>query len=103
MTEAASSQTHMVIVEPSATGWSVQVAGADNAMVFASGRVAEKAGRDLALRLAEAGVEVQLELRLRGGAVAARFLCFPPLDTEDAPLMINTPPLRRPSDTGVTA
>lgn len=84
---------HTVIVEPVAAGWSVQVGCADNPMVFASGRAAEKAGRDLALRLADAGSEVELELKLRGGATAAKFICFPRLDSEDMSLMMRMPPL----------
>lgn len=91
---AMTETSHTIIVEPVEPGWSVRVGGADNPMVFASGWAAERAGRDLAMRLADAGGEVELELRLRGGAVAARFICFPPLEHEDMPLMINTPPVR---------
>lgn len=89
MTDAAP-DSHVVIVEPADQGWILRVGGADNLMVFASGRVAEQSGRDLALRLANAGAEVLLELRLRGGAVAARFLCFPPPDEEDKPMAVGT-------------
>ncbi|MFC7376948.1 hypothetical protein [Brevundimonas sp. GCM10030266] len=91
MTEPAA-QTHRLVVAPADTGWILKVDGAANPMVFASGRVAEKAGRDLALRLASAGAEVQLDLRLKGGAIAARFICFPPTEGENAPLMFETPP-----------
>jgi len=87
-------KVHTVIVEPVEAGWTVNVGDVENPMVFSSGRAAERAGRDLAMRLAESGREVQLELRLRGGAVAARFICFPPLEHEKGPLMINTPPTR---------
>lgn len=83
---------HTVIVEPFAAGWSVRVGCADNPMVFASGRVAERAGRDLALRLADSGSEVELELKLRGGATAAKFICFPRLDSEDMSLLMRMPP-----------
>lgn len=85
--------TRRLVVSPADTGWTLKVDGADNSMVFASGRVAEKAGRDLALRLASAGAEVQLDLRLQGGAIAARFICFPPTEGEDGPLMFETPPV----------
>jgi hypothetical protein len=85
---------HTVIVEPVEAGWTVNVGNVENPMIFSSGRAAERAGRDLAMRLAESGKEVRLELRLRGGAVAARFICFPPLEHEDGPLMVTTPPTR---------
>lgn len=83
---------HTVIVEPVAAGWSVQVAGADNPMVFANASVADRAGRDLALRLADAGSEVKLELRSWGGAVVGKLMCFPRLDLEDISPMMTTPP-----------
>ncbi|MDQ8029142.1 MAG: hypothetical protein REJ23_10465 [Brevundimonas sp.] len=89
MTDAAPA-SHVVIVEPAAQGWLLRVGGAENPMLFVSGRVAEQSGRDLALRLANAGAEVRLELRLRGGAVAARFLCFPAPDDEDNPMAART-------------
>ncbi len=97
MTEPAP-RTQRLVVAPADTGWTLKVDGADNPMVFASGRVAEKAGRDLALRLASAGAEVQLDLRLQGGAIAARFICFPPTEGEDAPLMFETPPVPHHAD-----
>ena len=71
-----SDAAHIVIVEPVDAGWSVQVGGADNPMVFARAQAAEQAGRALAMRLAEVGRAVQLELRLHGGAVVSRFICF---------------------------
>lgn len=88
----------LVIVEPVEAGWTVNVEGVDNPMLFTSGRAAERAGRDLAMRLAESGQEVELEMRLRGGAVAARFICFPPLEHENSPLMMDVPPVRRVRD-----
>lgn len=83
-----------VIVEPVEAGWTVNVDGVENPMPFRSGREAERAGRDLALRLAESGQEIELELRLRGGALGAKFICFPPLEHETEPLLLNTPPVR---------
>lgn len=84
-------QAHTVIVEPVEAGSSVTIGTVENPMVFSSGRAAERAGRDLAMRLAESGREVHLELRLRGGAVSARFICFPPLEHEDRPSLIRPP------------
>jgi hypothetical protein len=84
---------HTVIIEPVAAGWSVQVVGADNPMMFANAYAAERAGRDLALRLADAGSEVKLELRLRGGAVVGKLMCFPRRDREDISPMRAMPPI----------
>lgn len=82
-----------VIVEPVDAGWAVNVEGVDNPMIFRSGRAAEQTGRDLAMRLAQGDRCVRLELRLRGGAVAARFMVLPPIDHDDDPLMVQTPPV----------
>lgn len=83
-----------VIVEPVEAGWTVNVDGVENPMLFSSGREAERAGRELALRLSQIGQAIELQLRLRGGALRAKFICFPPLEHETEPLMLNTPPLR---------
>lgn len=83
-----------VIVEPVEAGWTVNVDGVENPMLFSSGREAERAGRDLALRLAESGQEIELELRQRGGALGTQFICFPPLEHETGPLMLNPPPIQ---------
>ncbi|WP_420469848.1 hypothetical protein [Brevundimonas sp. FT23042] len=66
-----------MVVEPAATGWILSVGGAENAMIFTNGSAAEKAARALTGRLAAAGAEVELEIRIRGGAIAARYVCFP--------------------------
>ncbi|HEY0927959.1 hypothetical protein [Brevundimonas sp.] len=79
-----------VIVSPVDGGWTVDVEGVDNPMMFASGRAAEDAARELALKLAAAGSDVELELRLRNGARAARFVVLPPVAHEDRPLMLDT-------------
>lgn len=79
-----------VIVEPVDGGWTVNVEDIDNPMLFASGRAAEDAARELALKLAKGGIDVELELRLRGGERAARFVVLAPVEHEDRPLMLNT-------------
>lgn len=79
-----------VIVSPVDGGWTVDVEGVDNPMMFASGRAAEDAARELALKLAAAGSDVELELRLRNGARAARFVVLSPVAHEDRPLMLDT-------------
>ncbi|HWW12407.1 MAG TPA: hypothetical protein VN018_07815 [Brevundimonas sp.] len=78
-----------VIVEPVDGGWTVNVENIDNPMMFASGRAAEDAARDLALRLAAGGTDVELELRLRGGERAARFIVLAPVEHEDRPLLLD--------------
>lgn len=77
-----------VIVEPVDGGWTVKVETVDNPMMFVSGRAAEDAARDLALKLAGGGEDVELELRLRGGERAARFVVLAPVEHEDRPLML---------------
>jgi hypothetical protein len=81
-----------VIVEPLQTGWAVKATGLANDLVFASGRAAERCGRQLAECFARAGREAELQFRLRGGARAVRFLCLPPLEHETRPLLISVPP-----------
>ena len=81
---------HKVIVEPVDGGWTVNVETIDNPMMFASGRAAEDAARDLALKLAAGGADVELELRLRGGERAARFVVLAPVEHEARPLMLKT-------------
>lgn len=81
----------VVAVEPLDSGWAVRAGELDNAMVFRSGKAAETAARDLAMRMAAAGRQTELRVTLRSGEIAARFLCLPPLDHETRPLMISMP------------
>lgn len=71
-----------LVVEPFDAGWAVAIEGVANPLVYRSGRAAEEAARALALRLARRGGAVSLEVRLRGGAVAGRFMVQP---NEDHP------------------
>lgn len=82
-----------ILVKPMGDGWAVETVGADNPMVFRSGRAAEEAGKQLAKRLAGAGSTTELELRLRSGACAARLVCMPPVDENDEVLLLNLPGL----------
>ena len=77
---------HSVIVAPVDKGWSVSVDSVANPMLFRSGRSAEEAGRALAQRLARHTGAAQLEVRLRGGAVAGRFILRP----NEPPTIIKT-------------
>lgn len=66
-----------VFVEPAGDRWIVRGDFSGGPMEFATGARAEQAARALAHRLADAGEPVVLEIRLRNGARAGRFL-FPP-------------------------
>ena len=67
----------LVLVEPSGDRWTVRGDFSDSPVEFATGAAAEHAARALAQRLADAGEPVVLEIRLRNGERAGRFL-FPP-------------------------
>ena len=66
-----------VFIEPTQQGWLVRGDFSDSPRQFTSGACAEQAARELSLSLAQAGEPVVLEIRLRDGARAGRFL-FPP-------------------------
>jgi hypothetical protein len=77
-----------ISVAPEGAGWAVRCPALfDNPMLCRSGARAEAAARALADRLSQAGFDCLLELRLRDGAVAGRFVC------PAAPAM--APPLTR--------
>ncbi|WP_343699659.1 hypothetical protein [Caulobacter sp.] len=69
--------TVRVFVEPIDQGWAVRACQVENGMFYRTGAEAEAAARDLCQRLADAGEPAVLEIKLRGGARAGRFL-FPP-------------------------
>lgn len=90
-----------IVVEPLAGGWAMRAPGLENLMVFRSGGAAERAGREMALRLASAGEAAELHLRLRDGTTGARFICLPPTDQDPDPLLVEVrppPPTRRHPD-----
>ncbi|WP_309997577.1 hypothetical protein [Caulobacter segnis] len=66
-----------IFVEPSDGSWIVRGDFSNSPQEFSTGARAEQAARDLAHQLADAGEPVVLEIRLRDGARAGRFL-FPP-------------------------
>lgn len=82
-----------ILVRPLGEGWAVETPSTDNPMVFCSGRAAEDAGKHLARRLAKAGATTELELRLRSGVCAGRFLCVPPAGKDDDVLFLGLPGL----------
>lgn len=73
---------NMIYVEPMADGWAVRQDLADNHQVFSSGAKAEDAAMRLAQRLARAGQPSEVQVYLRGGALAGRFAC-PALEGRD--------------------
>jgi len=66
----------VISVTPQGAGWAVSCADLfDNLILFQSGAQAETTARKLAERLSTAGLDCLLELRLRDGALAGRFIC----------------------------
>ncbi|MFN3932743.1 MAG: hypothetical protein ACK4JY_13450 [Brevundimonas sp.] len=88
----------IIVVEPAGAGWSVDVPGLVNQMFFATGREAETVARRLATRLAGAGRGVEVEIRLRGGAIAGRYLCFPRAANEEETAAPAPRPMAVPKD-----
>jgi hypothetical protein len=65
----------VIVVEPFAQGWAVRQPAVDNSQVFKSGAKAEAAARQLGARLAKAGMPAEIQVYLRDGALAGRFVC----------------------------
>ncbi len=68
---------HLITVKPESAGWSVAAPPFDNAMLFLSGEKAEAAARSLARHVSEAGHSAKIEIWLRDGRLAGRFICPP--------------------------
>lgn len=66
-----------IFVAPAHVGWSVRSDGFANDMLFLSGAKAEFAARRLAEKIAGHGEAAQVEVRLRDGSLAGRFVCSP--------------------------
>ena len=65
----------VIVVEPFAHGWAVKQPSVDNSQVFASGAKAEDAAMRLGESLANAGLPAEIQVYLRDGALAGRFVC----------------------------
>ena len=76
-----------IVVEPAADAWAVRVDDVEP-QLFVRGREAEAAARKLAEKLAASGEQVEIQLFLRNGEKAARFICLPPASKEDRPLLV---------------
>jgi hypothetical protein len=66
-----------IYVAPALMGWSVRSDGFANDMLFLSGAKAESTARSLAEKIAFQGEAAQVEVRLRDGTIAGRFVCSP--------------------------
>lgn len=73
-----------ISVMPAGNGWAVRSSGFENELMFQAGAKAEAAARDLARRCAASGVSAQVDIFLRDGALAGRFL-HPAVAMELAP------------------
>jgi hypothetical protein len=65
----------VIVVEPFAQGWAVRQPSVNNSQVFVSGAKAEDAAKRLGARLAKAGLPAEIQVYLRDGALAGRFIC----------------------------
>jgi hypothetical protein len=63
-----------ILVSPIGDGWSVRSEAFDNPLIFEAGGRAEAAARSLAARFAESGRATEVQIFLRDGALAGRFL-----------------------------
>jgi hypothetical protein len=66
-----------IFVAPAETGWSVSSDGFENDMLFLSGAKAESTARGLAEKIAISGEYAEVQVRLRDGSLAGRFVCAP--------------------------
>ena len=66
-----------IFVAPAETGWSVSSDGFENDMLFLSGAKAESTARGLAEKIAISGEYAEVQVRLRDGTLAGRFVCAP--------------------------
>jgi len=65
-----------IFVAPAPTGWSVRSEGFEN-MLFLSGAKAESTARNLAEKIAFSGEYAEVQVHLRDGSLAGRFVCSP--------------------------
>ena len=63
-----------ITVAPVTTGWTLKCTEADHEIYFRSGADAEAAARNLGARLARAGATVVIQIFLRDGTVAGRYV-----------------------------
>lgn len=66
-------------------GWSVQGDTFENGMMFFSGAEAENAARSLAQRYSDAGRRTEIQVFLRDGSLAGRYVSVPDLGASTGP------------------
>jgi hypothetical protein len=64
----------VIYVAPAGNGWAVRSEALECDLTFEAGACAEAAARALAARYAEAGRHTEVEIFLRDGALAGRFI-----------------------------
>ncbi|MGZ3377526.1 MAG: hypothetical protein ACXU8S_13100 [Phenylobacterium sp.] len=69
----------VISITAAQAGWRVQGDTVENGMMFLSGAEAENAARQLAQRYADAGLVTEIEVYLRDGALAGRYVSVPDL------------------------
>jgi hypothetical protein len=70
----------VISITAAQSGWRVQGDTLENGMMFLSGAEAESAARQLAQRYAAAGQVTEIEVFLRDGTLAGRYVSVPALD-----------------------
>lgn len=76
-----------VVVEPFGEAWAVHVDDMEP-QLFARGRAAEDAAKDIVERLSATGDHIEIHLNLRNGERVTRFICLPPVSPEDPPRLV---------------
>ena len=64
----------LISVAPAGDGWAVRSEALENDLTFDRGAPAEAAARALADRYAKTGLQAEVEIFLRDGALAGRFV-----------------------------
>ena len=70
----------VISITAAQAGWRLQGDTLENGMMFLSGAEAETAARLLAQRYADAGQPTEIEVFLRDGTLAGRYVSVPDLD-----------------------
>ncbi len=69
----------IISIKAAQDGWSVQGDTLENGMMFLSGAEAEAAARALAQRYSDVGQPTEIEVFLRDGTLAGRYVSVPEL------------------------
>ena len=69
--------TRVISVRPAHDGWTLTCSAAHGSLFFAQAREAEDAAREIGEGLASEGQPTEVHVHLRGGTMAARFVCIP--------------------------